>query len=126
MATLLERVVGLLRLVVDEGTSNEEQRTAAVTACRIIYKNDLLRTGIEVRESKKQRKRRVHEEQVKEQVRADKQHAQEQFIAQVNTDPASPCCDICKVRIAIGDLIIFRYGFPFVHMTCYKRWKAGQ
>ena len=119
MATILERVRGLLRLATDEGSPSEEQRTAAITACRLIHKHDLLRDGSEVKETKKARRRAARRAKAEEQAEAEA----EEFLRNVHRDPNTPHCDVCKRRIVIGEIIIFRFGFPFVHMTCYERWK---
>ena len=120
MATILERVRGLLRLATDEGSPAEEQRTAAITACRLIHKHDLLRDGSEIKESKKARHRAAKRAQEEEKAEAEA----EDYLRNLRADPSAPHCDICKRRIQIGDLIIFRFGFPFVHMTCYDKWRV--
>lgn len=134
MGKALTRVQRLIAIVVDgdpaDESRNEERRTAAVTACRIIHEHKLL----ELRGSRGRRtvvdkatapgihvEYAVEEDDTQPEVVAIDEEAEARRLAE--TDPSIPHCNYCNRRIRWGEQVIFRLGQPMVHVACYPKWK---
>lgn len=134
MSKDLVRVRQLIAIVVDgdpeDASRNEERRTAAVTACRIIHERKLL-------DSRAARGRRgIIEEASAPGIHVEIRTEEGDLVAepapiddeaearrQAETDPNVPHCHHCNRRIRWGEQVIFRLGQPMVHVACYPSWK---
>jgi hypothetical protein len=118
--TVLARVLALVERAAHDGTPEEEARTSAVIACKLIHKHDLLRLLPPAAEPKK---------------RGSAPRPTPKPTQKETSDPDAPVillgskyagrCKACGFTYEVGDRVWWRRGYGATHERCEEYWNGN-